>query len=950
MVAPVCCNSSGIFKDANTIFFLRAGVRSNDCQNRFVTMKFLPVLIALSGLLAVGFRYQPAITSQFACADSLPLPDEHRFTREVLVEKLDEPMELAVTSGGKIFFIERKGRLKLYDPALKTTVVAGRLNVYGENEDGLLGLALDPAFDRNGWMYLYYAPAGPKSINRLSRFTIKADRLDPRSEKIMLEVPVVRACCHSGGSLAFGPGGNLFLSLGDDTNPFESSGFGPFDERPGRWDAQKTSANTNDLRGKILRIHPEPDGSYSIPDGNLFPKGMAGTRPEIYVMGNRNPFRISVDQHNGFLYWGEVGPDAGTDSAHRGPKGHDEVNQARKAGFFGWPYFVGNNKAYNDYDFATGKSGAPYDAAAPINNSPNNTGIRQLPPAQSAFIWYPYDESAEFPLVGKGGRNAMAGPVFYLSDFKNAPSHFPAYYDQKLLTYDWMRNWIMAITMDEQGNFKQMEPFMPGTQFDKPVDMQFGADGALYVLEYGTYWSAQNDDARLSRIEYNEGNRKPIVQAGADKQAGAAPLTVRFDTRGSFDYDKDDVLRYEWTFDQPGIVQSKEAAPVYTFTRPGTYKATVKALDKAGKWAQAQVRISVGNEPPKVAIETSGNRSFYWDDTRFRYAVKVTDREDGQLGRGIAAGKVQWRIGFVPEGKDVVQAVQGHQVAAAATLSPAKGKVLLEASDCKACHALDRNSVGPSFSAIANRYDAQPSVADKLAAKIINGGGGVWGDREMAAHPQISKGDAKQMVAYILSLRTKGKTTAPALPLSGTFAAREHAGKGGEGSYVLRALYTDRGANGMPSLKGADQITLRHPLVRAADCDELKDAARGNTGEVKIIKFTANGAYIRFGGIDLSGVQYLRLLVNPKNATGRIEVHASAADGPLLGATPVLSKKDMQPDQKGSWMEVAVPLSGAAGIKDLFLVFKEGPGVNIWNTFDLETVYFGAGNKEQARK
>lgn len=913
-------------------------------------MKFLPALVAFSSLLVLGFRNEPLAVHQSLFSDSLPLPDENRFTREVLVEKLDEPMELAVTKGGKIFFIERKGRLKLYDPARKTTVVAGRLSVYGENEDGLLGLALDPAFDRNGWMYLYYAPAGAKSINRLSRFTIKADKLDLKSERVMLEVPVVRACCHSGGSLAFGPGGNLFLSLGDDTNPFESSGFGPFDERPGKWDAQKTSANANDLRGKILRIHPEPDGSYTIPEGNLFPKGTPGTRPEIYVMGNRNPFRISVDARTGFLYWGEVGPDAGADSAHRGPKGHDEVNQARKAGFFGWPYFVGNNKAYNDYDFATGVSGAPYNAAAPINNSPNNTGIQMLPPAQSAFIWYPYDESPEFPLVGKGGRNAMAGPVFYLEDFKNAPAHFPAYYDKKLLTYDWMRNWIMAITMDDQGNFKRMEPFMPGSKFDKPVDMQFGPDGALYVLEYGTYWSSQNDDARLSRIEYNEGNRKPIVKAGADRPAGAAPLTVRFDSRGSFDHDKDDALRYEWTFDKPGVVQSEEAAPVYTFTKPGVYKATLKAYDKEGKWAATQLRISVGNEPPKVAIETNGNRSFYWDDTRFRYAVKVSDKEDGQLGRGIDAGKVKLSIGFVPEGKDIVQAVQGHQVATAATLSPAKGKVLLEASDCKACHALERNSVGPSFTAIANRYHGKPSIADKLAAKIINGGGGAWGDREMAAHPQISKGDARQMVAYILSLSGKAKPAAPALPLSGTFAAKEHVGKGDAGTYVLQALYTDRGANGMPTLKGADQITLRHPLLRAADCDELKDAARGNTGDVKIIKFTTNGAYIRFGDIDLSGVQYLRLRINPKNATGRIEVRTGSADGTLVGTTAVLSKNSLQPGQKGGWNELDVPLSKASGQQDLFLVFTDGPGVNIWNTFDLETVYFGRNNEVQAKK
>ena len=99
---------------------------------------------------------------------------------------------------------------------------------------------------------------------------------------------------------------------------------------------------------------------------NLFPKGEAKTRPEIYVMGDRNPYRISVDQKNSYLYWGEVGPDANNDSLDtRGPRGYDEVNQARKAGYFGWPLFVGNNYPYRAYDYATGKSGAAFDPAQP---------------------------------------------------------------------------------------------------------------------------------------------------------------------------------------------------------------------------------------------------------------------------------------------------------------------------------------------------------------------------------------------------------------------------------------------------------------------------------------------------------------------------------------------------------------------------------------------------------
>ncbi len=263
-------------------------------------------------------------------------------------------MELAVMDDGKVLFIERKGLIKLYDPVTNSTKEAGKLDVYPEHEDGLLGLAIDPSFNSNKFVYLYYAPAGPTSINKLSRFVFQGDQLDVKSEKMILEVPVLRACCHSGGSIEFGPDGNLFLSLGDDTNPFESDNYNPIDERKGRgvpWDAQATSANSNDLRGSIIRITPQADGSYSIPEGNLFPVGTPGTRPEIYVMGNRNPFRISIDQKNGYLYWGEVGPDAGADSLGRGPMGYDEVNQARKAGFFGWPYFIADNKAYWEYDF-----------------------------------------------------------------------------------------------------------------------------------------------------------------------------------------------------------------------------------------------------------------------------------------------------------------------------------------------------------------------------------------------------------------------------------------------------------------------------------------------------------------------------------------------------------------------------------------------------------------------
>src|SRR5687767_13492927 len=376
-------------------------------------------------------------------------PEENRFAKVVLADKLNEPVELAVLPDERVLFIERRGAVNIYTPATRrytkiATIPVSLKYLNGNDaEDGLLGLAADPSFASNGWIYLYYSPAGPDPKNVLARYTMKGDSLDLTSAKIILEVAVQRdECCHTGGSIAFDRQGNLYLSTGDNTNPF-ATGYAPIDERPGRspWDAQKGSGNTNDLRGKILRIRPQPDGSYTIPEGNLFPPGTPRTPPEIYTMGHRNPYRIAVDKRTGFLYWGDVGPDASVDSVNRGPAGHDEFGQARRAGNFGWPYFVADNKAYVDVAKAPDSltPGPRFDPARPVNDSPNNTGLNELPPAQKAFIWYPYGPSDEFPLLGSGGRTAMAGPVFYLDDFPSAVRPFPAYYDRKLLIYEWMR-------------------------------------------------------------------------------------------------------------------------------------------------------------------------------------------------------------------------------------------------------------------------------------------------------------------------------------------------------------------------------------------------------------------------------------------------------------------------------------------------------------------------------
>ena len=520
-------------------------------------------------------------------------PEESRFTKIPLVEGLNEPMELEVLDNGDVLFIERNGKLKLYEASSSETLEVGELAVYPDGEDGLLGLAKDPNFFTNNWIYLYYAPAGGPSINRLSRFDFKENLLDVNSEKILLEVPVFRGCCHSGGSLEFDGKGNLYLSLGDDTTPFESDNYNPIDERSGRpehVDAQRSSGNSNDLRGSIIRIKPEPDGTYSIPDGNLWPGGTPNTRPEIYVKGNRNPYRISLDQRNGNLFWGEVGPDAAMDSMRRGPKGHDEINLATKAGFFGWPYFVGNNKPYWKYDFEKQESLYEFDPKAPKNTSPNNTGVGILPPANSALIWYPYGPSEEFPMLEEGGRNAMAGPVYYREDYEKSEVRFPGYYNGKVFIFDWMRNWIFTVSLTENYEYDTMERFMPSTEFDKPIDLQFAKDGSLYMLEYGTYWRAQNDDSGLYRIVFAEGNRAPQVKIAADKKVGAAPLNVEFSSAGTFDPDPEDGITYQWDFGINGG-KSSDANPSFTFEKAGTYSVKLTVTDKSGESSLEMLEI-----------------------------------------------------------------------------------------------------------------------------------------------------------------------------------------------------------------------------------------------------------------------------------------------------------------------------------------------------------------------
>lgn len=852
-------------------------------------------------------------------------PEESRFTKIPLVEGLNEPMELEVLDNGDVLFIERNGKLKLYQAASSETIQVGELDVYPDGEDGLLGLAKDPNFTSTNWIYLYYAPKEGESINRLSRFDFKDNLLDTSSEKIMLEVPVFRGCCHSGGSLEFDSKGNLYLSMGDDTTPFESDNYNPIDERSGRpenVDAQRSSGNSNDLRGSIIRIKPEADGTYSIPEGNLWPVGTPNTRPEIYVKGNRNPYRISIDQRNGNLFWGEVGPDAAEDSLQRGPKGHDEINLATKAGYFGWPYFVGNNKPYWKYDFEKQESLFEFDPSAPKNTSPNSTGVAILPPATSALIWYPYGPSEEFPMLDEGGRNAMAGPVYYRDDYEKSEVRFPGYYNGKVFIYDWMRNWIFTVSLTENYEYDTMERFMPSTVFDKPVDMQFAKDGSLYVLEYGTYWRAQNDDSGLYRIVFAEGNRAPQVSITADKKVGAAPLKVAFSSEGTFDPDPEDEVTYDWDFGSGA--KSNEANPSFTFEKAGTYQIKLTVTDKSGETSIALMEIKVGNQPPNVQIDWDGNRSFYFGKEAINYAVNVSDSEDGRIDES----KVDLKITYI-EGYDLIKT--GHEEEVLSI-----GETYINKAGCKACHALVNESVGPDYTTVSEKYKGDSNAKTYLANKIKNGGGGVWGERIMPGHTHLEDQQISKMVDFILGIADPNR--GGKLPISGTYQLEKT--DIAEGYYLVQASYSDNGANGIRSLTTSTQLTLRNSKIMASDADQLKGAARANGENVSFVKYTANDSWLMLEDIDLTGINGVSLEVNPGNTSGKLELRSGSPEGEPIGTTDTLSKSNRPKGSDAGWFTIEMTLKKHDLMDDIYLVFKADQDVSIWNTFNLNSLKF----------
>lgn len=841
--------------------------------------------------------------------------DPARLEREILCADVNDGIQLAVAPNDDVYFTERGGALRRWSPVEKAARTIGTVPVKVGGEYGLLGLALDGGFATNGWIYLLYAPlAEDGKLMRVSRSTIADGKLDLASEKVLLSYDILGG--HQGGGLQMDAQGNLWISVADHS---VARVFPATDERDPLPDknanALRTAANTQDLRGKILRIHPQPDGTYTIPDGNLFADAKQG-RPEIFIMGCRNPFRFHFDDATGRLFWAEVGSNT---EERFGTGGFDEISMSAKPANSGWPLFIGPSTPYRRFDEATGKLGELYNPVHPVNESRFNTGLRELPKPLPALIWYGSEDSKEFPELGNGGRSAMAGPVYHFDPKLASDIKLPEIFDGRLFIYDWCRSWIKSVSLTAQGGVEKIDAFMGGTPFRRPLDLQLGPDGALYLIEFGEQWSG-NKDGRISRLVYRRGNRAPKAVISTNVFAGAAPLTVKFSAAASTDADGD-ALTYQWMFGEGGATaQGREAT--FTYQQKGMKQVMLSVTDTHGATHFTTVAIAVGNAPPVVRITQPVNGGFFDWGQKVPFEISVNDPEDGSTADGkIPAEKIRarWLYRAQSAGSGDVPQI-GFE----------GGAAFIRKSDCLTCHQLATPSIGPTYLQVAERYRGDATAPARLVEKVLKGGNTAWGEVPMPAHPQHSAEDLAAMVKYILELRApeqgtpitglRGELTIPAEPPT------SWQGKAAGGTYLLTASYRDQGADGAPPITTEARVVLHSRRTRAALFDDAQGATVMEVATLqrsrRICTQLGAGSHLVFKDVNLDGIARIDVEISASAGHGGVlELRADRSDGPLIGRVEI-----PETGQWDKWKTLPIPITDPGGLHELYVVAAATPG------------------------
>ena len=520
------------------------------------------------------------------------------------------PTAIAFTPAGRILVTEKRGRVyAIRGGAKEGPLIDLSAEVLENGDRGLLGIAVDPEFTTNRYVYLLYT-VDPDSngvdndndaFGRLTRYQVSAGDstvLDPASRTILLgatwRTGIPRGSdSHSEGALRWGRDGSLLVSCGEgaqytspDAGGFDAALFGPNRTDPAEDIGAFRSQHLSSLAGKVLRLDPATGRGY--PSNPFYDGDVTSNRSRVWAYGLRNPFRFGVRPGTG-----STDPAAGAPGTlYIGDVGwvtYEDLNVARVGGRnFGWPCFEGMGP------------NAPYQNANPSHQGCSSIGTPSNPSPHAPPVISTHHLGAELSSPPGVIGNSIIGGTFYTAD------RYPSAYWGAYFFSDYGQNWVRVARFDANDELVSVEPFATSTE--GAVDwVAHPLSGDLYYVAIFT------GEVRRLRYTGPQPNRAPIAVANASPRAGAKPLAVDFSSAGSSDPDNE-ALTYAWLFGDGTGASGATVSHIYTF--PGHHFAILTADDNRG-----------GESRDTLAIVVTASSSFPTSAV-----LDVFNRADGSLG------------------------------------------------------------------------------------------------------------------------------------------------------------------------------------------------------------------------------------------------------------------------------------------------------------------------------